>query len=306
MCLLWFLFREDYNVANATFQIICGAVSPMDVLTANTIKGTKYFCLLSDWGIIADIDIESEKYRRIGEKRFFFGAISCILRKKSYPGKLFYLPKEAKLQDTNSSEADTIDSQMLTKETSPQKEDTEPIVTNGIQSPTSDNCIESQHELPSTRNTVVPEAADNTAVANSVQTGPSTPFLNELSKPVPSNWIELETGFMNIAVSTVSHLSHEFFNTKQAYVGCGTIYLVYAEHHLISRIELLKLIDSMAKGNHLEMDFMNVIEAKAFRIEPSENSGILTLDGEMIPFGPMQAQIHPQLGRVLGRRLKRT
>jgi len=293
-------------VANATFQIICGAVAPMDVLTANTIKGTKYFCLLSDWGIIADIDIESEKYRCIGDARFFFGAIFCILRKKSYPGKLFYLPKEAKFQDTDTT---TNDSQVITKETSSVKEDTEPVVTKGIQSPTNmtyDNCIESQHQTPSTRNSVVPEAAANTAVANSVQTGPSTPFLNELSKPVPSNWIELETGFMNIAVSTVSHLSHEFFNTKQAYVGCGTIYLVYAEAHLLSRIDLLKLIDSMAKGNHLEMDFMNVIEAKAFRIEPSENSGILTLDGEMIPFGPMQAQVHPQLGRVLGRRLKRT
>jgi len=69
-------------VANATFQIICGAVAPMDVLTANTIEGTKYFCVLSDWGIIADIDIESEKYCRIGQKQ-----LQMILRysQKKHP-----------------------------------------------------------------------------------------------------------------------------------------------------------------------------------------------------------------------------
>jgi len=302
---MYYLFREDFSVANAIFQIICGAVTPMDVLTANTIKGTKYFCLLGEFGIIADIDIESEKYRRIGELRFIFGAFSCILRKKVYPGKLSYLPKEAKLQDTNSSESTTNDSQVLTS----LKEDTEP---NGLDSPSNekpDNCIESHHKTPLITNNGIPEAANNSAVsieANSVQTGPSTPFLNELSKPVPSNWVEIDTGFMNIGIATISHLAHDFFNTKQAYVGCGTIYLLYAEAHLTSRIDLLRLMDRMTKGNHTEMDFVNVVEAKAFRIEPSENSGILTLDGETIPFGPMQAQIHPQLGRVLGRRQKHT
>ncbi|XP_065899395.1 sphingosine kinase 2-like [Dysidea avara] len=283
----------------------------MDVLTANTIEGTKYFCLLADWGIIADIDIESEKYRRIGEMRFFFGAISCIVRKKAYPGKLSYLPKDAKLQGTNTSKAATNDSQVLTEETSSPKEDGELVVTNGMESPTnetSDNCIESHHEISTTNNGVSEATADSTVgnEVNSGQTVPPTPFMNKLSEPVPSNWVEIDAEFMNIAVATISHLGHDIFNTKQAYVGCGTIYLVYAEANLTSRMDLFKLMDRMAKGNHTEMNIINVIEAKAFRIEPSEKSGILTLDGEMIPFGPMQAQIHPQLGRVLGRRLKRT
>ena len=292
-------------MANATFQIICGAVAPMDVLTANTVEGTKYFCLLAAFGIIADIDIESEKYRRIGELRFIFGAISCILRKKAYPGKLSYLPKDAKLQDTISSVADS-------QVTSSPKEDGELVVTNGVESPTnetSDNCIESHHETPSKTNNDVSEAAANPTVGievNSVQTGPPTPFMNKLSEPVPSNWVEIDAEFMNISVATISHLAHDFFNTKQAYVGCGTIYLLYAEANLTSRMDLFKLMDRMGKGNHTEMNFVNMVEAKAFRIEPSEKSGILTLDGEMIPFGPFQAQIHPQLGRVLGRRLKRT
>lgn len=290
-------------MASATFQVICGAVSPMDVLTAHTVEGTKYFCLLADWGIIADVDIESEKYRRIGEMRFFLGAMYCILRKKSYPGKLSYLPKNAKFQDT-SLEVAPNGSQVLTEETSPPN-DTEPVATSSVASPTNET---SHHSPPSTTNNAVTEATNGSAIEagnNSTQNGPPTPFMNKLSEPVPSNWVEIEANFENVAVGTISHIAHGSFNTKQAYIGCGTIYLIYAESHHLSRIDLLKFMDRMAKSSHTEMDNIIMIEAKAFRIEPSEDAGILTLDGERIPFGPMQAQIHPQMGRVLGRRPKR-
>ena len=46
----------------------------MDIATVETAdKQTLYMTLLSGWGMIADIDIESEKLRRIGESRFVFG-----------------------------------------------------------------------------------------------------------------------------------------------------------------------------------------------------------------------------------------
>ena len=55
----------------------------MDVGTVHTVDGGKcYMGLLSCWGFVADVDIESEKWRRIGEARFVLGELS---RKLSLP-----------------------------------------------------------------------------------------------------------------------------------------------------------------------------------------------------------------------------
>lgn len=46
----------------------------MDITTVETVsKQTIYMSLLGSWGMIADIDIESEKFRKIGETRFVIG-----------------------------------------------------------------------------------------------------------------------------------------------------------------------------------------------------------------------------------------
>ena len=59
---------------SAAFQIIRGGVVPMDLATIQLSDGTSsYMALLANWGIVADIDIESEKFRRIGKTRFLLG-----------------------------------------------------------------------------------------------------------------------------------------------------------------------------------------------------------------------------------------
>eukprot|EP00041_Stephanoeca_diplocostata_P029554 m.876190 g.876190 ORF g.876190 m.876190 type:complete len:193 (-) comp23579_c0_seq13:580-1158(-) len=44
------------------------------------------------WGIISDIDIESERYRWMGPTRFTAAAIPRLLSLRRYPGRLSYLP----------------------------------------------------------------------------------------------------------------------------------------------------------------------------------------------------------------------
>jgi len=282
--------REDYSIINAVFQILCGAVSPMDVLTAHTIEGKKYFSLLFNWGMIADIDIESEKYRRLGETRFLIGAVSCIIKKKSYRGKVSYLPK-----DTNTDGLESM----------PNGTDTTQIAE------VPNHCNESTNEPVSLEHSATTEdtshSADQSQTPKSISStnGPATPFINNnLSDPVPNNWVVIEDDFINVNLATIPHMAHEVFTTKQAHVGCGTIYLIYAEANITGRLDLFKMIDKMAKGSHTEMSMIHVVEAKAFRIEPTDGPGMMTLDGEEVPYGPLQAQVHPQMGRVLGRRQK--
>ena len=282
-------YREEYSVANAVFQILCGAVSPMDVVTAHTTGGKKYFSLLVNWGMIADIDIESEKYRQLGETRFLIGAVSCIFRKRIYRGKLSYLPK-----DTNN---DGLGSTPVSSSTAAQASEQQKQCNGAVPMEQSSGIAEdTSHSVDQSQSLHSPDSSTN---------GPPTPLINSLIDPIPSNWVVIDSDFMNINVSTVSHMAHDVYAVNRAFIGCGTIYIIYVEASLTGRMDLFKMIDRMAKGNHTDMNMVRVVEAKAFRIEPVDDGpGVITLDGEEIVYGPLQGQIHPQMGRVLGRRTK--
>ena len=46
----------------------------MDIATVHTCdRQTCYVSLLINWGMVADVDIESERFRKIGESRFVLG-----------------------------------------------------------------------------------------------------------------------------------------------------------------------------------------------------------------------------------------
>lgn len=55
-------------------------VSPMDLVAVDLASGKRLYSFLSmGWGMIADVDIESEKYRSLGNTRFTLGAVIRIV-----------------------------------------------------------------------------------------------------------------------------------------------------------------------------------------------------------------------------------
>lgn len=44
------------------------------------------------WGLLSDIDIESERFRAIGGQRFTVWSVARLLDLRTYKGKLWYLP----------------------------------------------------------------------------------------------------------------------------------------------------------------------------------------------------------------------
>uniref|UniRef100_A0A8I3P6T3 Sphingosine kinase 1 n=1 Tax=Canis lupus familiaris TaxID=9615 RepID=A0A8I3P6T3_CANLF len=60
-----------------------------------TASGTRLFSVLSlAWGFIADVDLESEKFRCLGEMRFTLGTFLRLAALRVYQGTLAYLPVE--------------------------------------------------------------------------------------------------------------------------------------------------------------------------------------------------------------------
>lgn len=66
-------------------------VSPMDLVAVDLSNGQRLYSFLSvGWGMIADVDIESEKYRSLGNFRFTLGAVIRIVGKRRVCFFFFY------------------------------------------------------------------------------------------------------------------------------------------------------------------------------------------------------------------------
>lgn len=77
---------------NAILAVIRGHKRSLDVATL--LQGeTRFFSVLMlAWGLVADIDIESEKYRWMGSSRLDFYALLRIIRLRKYNGHLSFVP----------------------------------------------------------------------------------------------------------------------------------------------------------------------------------------------------------------------
>ncbi|XP_042373310.1 sphingosine kinase 2-like [Zingiber officinale] len=81
-----------YSVSNATFAVIRGCRRSLDVVTVAQGK-TKFFSVLMlTWGLVADIDIESEKFRWMGSARLDFYSLLRILKLRMYQGHVQFVP----------------------------------------------------------------------------------------------------------------------------------------------------------------------------------------------------------------------
>ncbi|XP_042483538.1 sphingosine kinase 2-like isoform X2 [Macadamia integrifolia] len=83
---------DPCSVTNAVLTVIRGHRVSLDVATI--LQGeTKFFSVLMlAWGLVADIDIESEQYRWMGSTRLDFYALLRIMRLRKYSGRISFVP----------------------------------------------------------------------------------------------------------------------------------------------------------------------------------------------------------------------
>ncbi|KAH8409002.1 hypothetical protein KR009_004990 [Drosophila setifemur] len=86
---------EPKPILHATLTCIAGKSTPMDVVRIEVAPRDKHLVMYSflsvGWGLIADIDIESERLRSIGAQRFTLWAIKRLITLRTYKGKVYYL-----------------------------------------------------------------------------------------------------------------------------------------------------------------------------------------------------------------------
>lgn len=124
-----------------------------------------------------------------------------------------------------------------------------------------------------------------------------------LLAPLPSTWKSMSGRFVMVHASYQSHMSEDSLFAPEARLNDGKIWLLVVRAGA-SRSQLLHFLLGLSTGAHAasksEDGPVELIPVHAFRIEPdmSEN-GYLTVDGEHVEYGAIQAEIFPSLGRVL-------
>ncbi|XP_029006530.1 sphingosine kinase 1 [Betta splendens] len=282
------LVSSEELLVSCGFLLCKGLVSRMDLVSIHLSSSPRLFSFLSlAWGFVADVDIESEKYRHIGAVRFTIGTLVRLASLRVYRGRLSYLP---------AGEGCARGAVKLRHNPPP------PPVGPGCPSRDSPcqntlyNSCHSNNSLSARRT----ESVSSRSASSSLP-GPSDSLLLPLDQPLPSDWVVVqEEDFVLILAMYQSHLAEDMLVAPDATLDDGTIHLFYIRAG-ISRIALLRLLLAMEKGAHLATNCQHLVHTKvrALRLEPYSPKGIITVDGEVVEYGPVQAEVHRGLARLI-------
>ncbi|XP_020783539.2 LOW QUALITY PROTEIN: sphingosine kinase 2 [Boleophthalmus pectinirostris] len=130
---------------------------------------------------------------------------------------------------------------------------------------------------------------------------PKDDLLPPLDQPLPTrDWVTIEGDFVLVLALYQSHLGADLHAAPQARFDDGLIHLTFVRAG-ISRATLLRLFFAMERGTHhsVSSPYVSHVTCRAFRLQPLSSRGTLTVDGELVPYGPLQAQVHPSLSRLI-------
>ncbi|XP_010872794.1 sphingosine kinase 1 [Esox lucius] len=270
------------------FLLVKGLVSRLDLVSIHLASSRRIFSFLSlAWGFVADVDIESEKYRHVGAMRFLVGTLVRLASLRVYQGRLAYLPiKDGLLPNQG-----------------PRDHATPSTPKQGPKSSPNQNCCHSsnstQNTAPNSSNNAITTMTAGPRPAN--QKGPPDSLLPDLEQPLPEHWMAVEEeGFVLVLAMFQSHLAEDLLAAPGAAADDGFIHLFYVRAG-ISRPALLRLFLAMEKGAHLAIGCPHLVyeKVRAFRLEPRSSEGAITVDGEVVEYGPVQGQVHGGIARLI-------
>jgi sphingosine kinase len=120
-----------------------------------------------------------------------------------------------------------------------------------------------------------------------------------LEDPLPEGpWVTLEDAFTVFWATNVAWASSETHLLPGQKFLSGSWSIVVQRN--ASRLSLAKLLLALDEGKHIDLQSVEVIQCRAFRLIPRTAAGYLSLDGEEIPVSPLQVWPSPFHGNVYG------
>uniref|UniRef100_A0A1B0FA55 sphingosine kinase n=1 Tax=Glossina morsitans morsitans TaxID=37546 RepID=A0A1B0FA55_GLOMM len=330
-------YKEPYDskpLLSSALTIIGGHSTLMDIMKVELENKTIYSFLSVGWGLISDIDIESERLRIFGYKRFTIWTLHRLINLRTYQGKISYLPRAEPTLNIDSCSQGVNKPRLLHSVSC----STFSYSKASSKFNSNDNIADSEYEdIISLQTSVncssrsrcdswlsscsrksmyysIPESVYHSIAENSNNEGNNYNECNEIThteydfspsismhEPLPSTWIVEEGEFVMVHAACKTHLGSDCLFAPQSQLNDGLMYLVIIRSG-ITRPQLLNFLINMSTGTHVpteNSEFIKAFHVTAFRLEPGQSQGIITVDGERIEFGALHATIFPKAVRIM-------
>lgn len=124
------------------------------------------------------------------------------------------------------------------------------------------------------------------------------PLSAELEGQLP--WVKIVDDFTIFWGCNTEWMAWDAKLAPGAGLSDGIWHLLVLRGKAASRLRVLRFFLSMDAGESAHVPGVELIRCRAFRLIPRSNSGHLALDGEKLPFGPVQVWPSRYRGHVLG------
>ncbi|KAG7154183.1 sphingosine kinase 1-like isoform X2 [Homarus americanus] len=290
----------------STLNVVYGHLSPLDLAIVQTAEGKRLLSFLSiGFGLISDIDIESERLRSIGEARFVAWSFIRVANLRKYPAKISF--KRAQRKTSNQipkvrpplmhsqtfEEEPEVASEALPDHLPRSQSVVQEVETLYTEDGSGQECgdggqqnhkrgVESENE----------SNRDNHALTDDC-------LIPDLNEPVPEDWETIEDNFIMVHATYQSHIATDAFIAPEATPNDGIMWIMMIRGST-PKSSIAKLLLGL-DGTHVNVPGIEMIPVVALRIVPASSNGYLNVDGEVIPWGPVQAHILPRRGNIMTR-----
>ena len=134
-------------------------------------------------------------------------------------------------------------------------------------------------------------------------------YLRPFEEAVPEDWLIIEDNFVLFLIVNLPLISPDFMVNPEAKFNDGNMHMIFMKEGA-TKTQLLKVLTQPGDKHHLDNPLIEFVKIKAFRLEPiglvkkssiaidNVDSGVLMVDGEQVPYGSIQGEILPGLGRI--------
>jgi sphingosine kinase len=230
------------------------------------------------WGIIADVDIESEKYRWMGSARFTVATIPRILNPRYYSGKFLYLPSSEKAK----TEYDVCQLPEAPCSTCLSHDDRHDMLDS--LSPGTSKKHKKAQKLYKGRAAGLERSASLTFCPKD---------LTDPTADMPEDWKCIDGPFVYFVAANITHISNDVLSTPFAHCSDGAIDVAITRT-FNDRTKMLSIFATeLESGKYVRHDMMEYVKARAFILIPEgTKKGIMDVDGEPFPGAPIAVETH--------------
>ncbi|KAI0093855.1 ATP-NAD kinase-like domain-containing protein [Irpex rosettiformis] len=252
--------EEGFDVFAAALNAAKGVPMPVDIFSMTQGDNRILSFVSQAMGLMAELDVDTEHLRFIGDTRFMYGFLRGVVQHKKCPVKVSIKVVEA-------------DKQKMF-----------------------DNFHSTRAE--SLRNLHSPEV-QSSATHSDAATGTSSslPSLQHKDEPTGDGWITFEEPICYLYAGKGPYVGRDFMQFPVSHPDDGCIDVVIQE--VIPRKDMLSMIDGANEGRTFWAANQRYFKAEAYRVETHTPHSSLSIDGERYPFEPYQVEVHPKLATWL-------